>query len=102
VQVDPFLEIREGMTVEDADGDTIGKVVAIYRPAQVGGSGASASSPGSEACIKVHSGLPLIGRTLYVPSSAVREIVDDRVILVEDESRVEDLGWEERPAWLTE
>jgi len=100
VQVDPLLQIREGMTVEDADGDTVGKVAAIYRATSVGASGAG--SPDAEACIKVHSGLPLIGRTLYVPADAIREVKEDRVILVADETRVEDLGWEERPAWVQE
>lgn len=93
-------QIREGMHVEDADGDKIGTVRAIYQPVRLVSTTASDAVPAGDTYVKVHSGLPLLGTDLYIPSSAVRDVTDDRVILRLDETHVREQGWGERPAWI--
>jgi hypothetical protein len=95
-------QIREGMNVEDADGDKIGSVRAIHQPVRVVSTTARDPAPPDETYLEVHAGLPILGKTLYIPVSAIRDIADDRVILRIDESRVDDQGWDERPAWIRE
>jgi hypothetical protein len=34
--------------------------------------------------------------------SAVRTVVDDRVILTIDKSRLDDQGWGQKPHWITD
>ena len=60
--------IREGMSVEDADGDTVGTVKAVYQ-AHAGGRlpTASNASPAGDAYLKVHAGLPFIGKNAVHP-----------------------------------
>jgi hypothetical protein len=94
--------IREGMSVEDADGDSIGTVKAVFQAVRATSTGASDAAPAGDAYLEVHAGLPLIGKTLYIPSSAIRDVADDRVILQLDETRVEEQGWEQRPTWIDE
>jgi hypothetical protein len=107
--------LREGMSVEDADGDSVGTVKAVYRPVRVAPAGTGPSAPASgvlapaaastpapagDTYLKVHSGLPLLGKTLYIPSSAIRDVSGDRVILEIDETRVNEQGWQDRPSWI--
>jgi hypothetical protein len=95
---DGLLHLREGMTVEDADGDKIGTIKGIVQPAAVVVQATNTTvQTGGEVFLKVHSGLPIIGKTLYIPSSAVRDVSGDRVILIADESKVDDMGWDQLP-----
>ena len=94
--------IREGMSVEDADGDSVGTVKAVFQAVRASSADSGNASPAGDAYLKVHAGLPLIGKTLYIPLSAIRDVADDRVILQLDETRVEEQGWEQRPAWIDE
>jgi hypothetical protein len=102
VQDDIALRIHKGMAVEDADGDKVGTIDAIYLPVTVTSQPTSAAEPVGEAYLKVHSGLPIIGTTYYIPMGAVRDVADERVILKMDETRLEMRGWHERPAWIDE
>jgi hypothetical protein len=43
-----------------------------------------------------------LGKNLYIPASAIRDVTPDRVILQIDETRIDEQGWEERPAWINE
>ena len=90
------------MHVEDADGDKIGTVLAIYQPVRVTSAGLSAATPAGDAYLKVHVGLPLLGKNLYIPAGAIRDVAVDRNILRVDESRLDEQGWDERPAWIGE
>jgi hypothetical protein len=64
---------------------------------------AASNAPSTgDTYLKVHAGLPLLGKNLYIPASAIRDVTDDRVILRLDESRVSAEGWDERPAWINE
>jgi hypothetical protein len=94
--------IHDGMHIEDADGDKIGTVLAIYQPVRVISTGFSSAEPAGDAYLKVHVGLPLLGKNLYIPASAIRDVTADRIILRVDESRLDEQGWDERPAWIGE
>jgi hypothetical protein len=104
MQDDRWLRLHEGMTVEDADGDNIGTVKGIVQPATVASvqTADTTVQTGGEVYLKVHSGLPLIGKTLYIPSSAVRDVSGDRVILIVDESSVDEQGWDHLPPGVAE
>ena len=93
-QQDLLTTIREGMQVEDADGDKVGTVAELCLP---GSAGSSPSAMTKVACIKVSVGLLSIGGHWYIPLSAVRTVVDDRVILDVDQTRLGDLGFDKPP-----
>ena len=95
-------QIHEGMTVEDADGDKIGTVGAIFQPVRVASTGLSTAEPAGDACLKVHVGLSVLGKDLYIPASAIRDVTADRIILRIDETDLDKQGWDERPAWIKE
>lgn len=101
MQQDQLLRIQEGMDVEDADGDAVGSVSQVYPPAspQVA---LPAADPTGMGYIKVSAGLLGIGGHWYIPSSAIRTVVDERVILTVDKTKLGDMGWDERPAWMHE
>ena len=101
MQEEQVLRLHEGMTVEDADGDKVGTVKGIVQPAAVVMRTADTTvQSGGEVYLKVHVGLPLLGKTYYIPSSAIRDVTPDRVILVIDESKLGDQGWDQRPAGI--
>ena len=92
-QQDLHATIREDMKVEDADGDKVGTVAALCLP------DGTEAAPGAVAAshIKVSVGLLSLGGHWYIPLSAVRTVVDDRVILNVDQTKLGDLGWD-KPA----
>lgn len=93
-QQDLLTTIREGMQVEDADGDKVGTVAELCLPTGVG---TSPSAVSKAAYIKISVGLLSIGGHWYIPLSAVRTVVDDRVILDVDQTRLGDLGFDRPP-----
>jgi hypothetical protein len=95
VQQDLIPRIRDGMQVEDADGDAVGTVDELMLPV---GTDLRGTTPGREAHIKVRVGIMGIGGHWYIPVSAVRTVVDDRVILDVDQTRLDEMGWGEPPA----
>jgi hypothetical protein len=50
--------------------------------------------------LKVSAGLFGLAGHWYIPSCAIRTVVDERVILTVDRSKLEDLGYDEKPAWI--
>ena len=95
-----FASIRSGMTVEDADGDKIGTVGAIFQPAQVTSTAPTRAQPTGEAFRKVDTGFLGLGRDLYIPASAIRDVTTDRIILTVDKDRVDVMGWDQKPPWI--
>jgi hypothetical protein len=95
-----FATITEGMTVEDADGDKVGTVGAIYQPAQVVSTATTAASAATEPVMKINRGLLGLGKHLYIPATAIRDVTTDRIILVSDKTRIDDMGWDQKPAWI--
>ena len=95
-------QIHQGMHVEDADGDTIGTVSAIYQPVRTIATTSGTAAPAGDTYLKVHAGLPLLGKNLYIPASAIRDVTADRIILRIDETDLDKQGWDDRPAWIKE
>lgn len=95
-------QIHEGMDVEDADGDKIGTVGAIYQPMRVVSTTSSEAAPAGDTYLKVHAGLSFLGKNLYIPASAIRDVTADRIILRIDETDLDKQGWDERPSWIKE
>ena len=94
MQQDLIPRIRDGMNVEDADGDAVGTVDELVLPV---GADVRGTAPGHEARIKVRVGIMGLGGHWYIPLSAVRTVVDDRVILDVDQTRLGKMGWDKAP-----
>jgi len=95
-----FGNIREGMDVVDFDGDKVGTVDKIFQPATVRSTASSTADPASEPILKVKSGLLGLGTEYYIPSSAIRDVATDQVVLSVDKDQVDNMGWDARPPWL--
>jgi hypothetical protein len=100
MQEERFAPIREGMTVEDADGDKVGTVGKIYQPASVSSTASSTTAPAGELFLKVDTGFLGLGKDRFIPASAIRNVTGDRVILTVDKDRVDEMGWDVRPTWI--
>src|SRR5687768_1020522 len=74
MQEDRFAPIREGMTVEDADGDKVGTVGKIYQPASVTSTASSTTEPAGELFLKVDTGFLGLGKDQFIPASAIRDV----------------------------
>ena len=95
MQQDIPTRIRDGMDLEDADGDPIGSISKVYYR-----TGATSTAPTVDAYLQVGAGLFGLTGHWYIPVSAVRDVVDNRVILREDRSKLSDLGWDQKPEWI--
>ena len=71
-----FASVGKGMTVEDADGDKIGTVGAIFQPTQVSSTASTTARPVGEAFMKVATGFLGLGKDLYIPTSAIRNVTE--------------------------
>jgi hypothetical protein len=100
MQEERFAPIREGMTVEDADGDKVGTVGKIYQPASVSSTASSSAEPAGQLFLKADTGFLGLGKDLFIPASAIRDVTGDRVILTVDKDRVDGMGWDVRPPWI--
>lgn len=88
------------MDVCDVNGDRIGTVARVHRrePATIGGEG----RPDQEDVIEVKTGFLGLGKHLYVPLSAIREVTQACVFLGASRDDVRRLNWDVRPAYLEE
>ncbi len=98
--------LREGMDVYDPDGDKVGKVGRVYHPAGATATPSTTSGTstrptgGTESYFKVDTGFLGLGKDLFIPTTAIRDVTGDRVILNIDKDRVDTMGWDRRPSWL--
>jgi len=97
MQQDMTTRIRDGMDLEDADGDPIGSISKVYYPTSM-----TSTDPAGDAYLQVGAGLFGLTGHWYIPMIAVRDVVDNRVILREDRSKLSDLGWDQKPEWITD
>jgi hypothetical protein len=93
-QQDLLTMVHDGMHVEDADGDSVGTVAELCLPVSAGTDPRAVSKA---AYIKVSVGLMSLGGHWYIPLDAVRTVVDDRVILDVDQTKLGDLGYDKPP-----
>ena len=98
--------LSEGMEVRDINGDKVGKIGQIYRP--VGAVAPSTAIPSgstepaslSDQYLKVDTGFLGIGEDLYIPTSAVSDVIGNHVVLNVDKDQVDTRGWDRPPGWV--
>jgi hypothetical protein len=97
-----FGNIREDMDVVGADGDTVGTVARIIQPVAVSSTASSTAEPAGELILKVESGILGLGTTYYIPTSVVRDVTTERVVLSVDKDDLDNarMGWDTYPPWL--
>ena len=91
--------IRPGMGVCDVGGDRVGSVGEVHhagRPADP----AAASVP--DEILEIKTGLLGLGKRLYVPMSAVQEVLTESIFLARPKEEFESLGYYEKPAHLSQ
>ena len=100
--------LRPNMEVCDLSGDKVGTLAHIYRsPEAAGASGegapaAASEPPPYEAVLDIKTGLLGLGSHLYVPLSAVQDLLSDCVFLSKPKAEFESQGWHDRPPYLDE
>jgi hypothetical protein len=107
MQEQDFAHIVRDMDVCDYGGDKIGTIVRVHRHelAAVGsgpsGTSASDTERPHEDVLEVKTGFLGLGKHLYIPMSAVREVIGDCVFLsAQSHDDVEHLGWDQKPSYL--
>ena len=90
--------IVSGMDVCDVGGDKIGSVAVVHRVSKPP-EPATASAP--EEILEVKTGLLGLGKHLYVPMSAVQEVLSESVFISRPKEDFESLGYYEKPAHLS-
>jgi hypothetical protein len=90
--------IVPGMEVCDVGGDKIGSV-AVFHRVITPPDPATASAP--DEILEVKTGLLGLGKRLYVPMSAVQEVVTESIYLSSPKEQFESLGYYEKPAHLS-
>ena len=95
-----FGNIHEGMDVMDVDGDKIGTVDKIFQPAAVSSTASTTGRATGEPILKLETGFLGLGTDYYVPSSAVRDVTTERVVLGVDKDDLDTTGWNMRPSWI--
>ena len=90
--------IVSGMDVCDVGGDKIGSVAVLHRVVKLPDP-AAASAP--EEILEVKTGLLGLGKRLYVPMSAVQEVLTESIFLSRPKEEFESLGYYEKPAHLS-
>ena len=91
--------IVSGMDVCDVGGDKIGSVAVFHRVVKLPDP-AAASAP--EETLEVKTGLLGLGKRLYVPMSAVQEVLTESIFLALPKEEFESLGYYEKPAHLSQ
>lgn len=103
MQSDAFFErIREGMDVVDVNGEKVGTVGKIYLPARVSSTTTDYAEPAGQFCMKVDTGFLGLGKDLYVPASAIRDVMADRVELNVAKDVLDSMDWDKKPSWIEE
>lgn len=102
--------IHPSMEVDTSDGKRIGKVIHVWERAATPSladptTSPTTSAPGwpadEEGYLKVHHGLPgFLGQDLYIPFSAVEQVLPSVVILNLTREQLAQKGWNVRPDFL--
>lgn len=90
--------IVSGMDVCDVGGDKVGSVAVVHRFDPLPDPAASGAP---EEILEVKTGLLGLGKHLYVPLSAVQEVLTDSVFISRPKEEFESLGYYEKPGQLS-
>ncbi len=97
----PILEqrylgrIEPGMDVCEVGGDKVGTVAHVHRYEPV-----PPEAPPGEEVLEVKTGFLGLGAHLYVPLSAVQEVLEGGVFLAKPKEAFAGAGWHDQPAHL--
>ena len=89
--------IVSGMDVCDVGGDKVGSVAVVHRSSPLPDPAASGAP---EEILEVKTGLLGLGKHLYVPLSAVQEVLAESIFLSSPKEEFESRGYYEKPAQL--
>jgi hypothetical protein len=91
------------MDVCDLGGEKVGTIAHVYRQEPVlAGGHAGAGEPPLEEMMEVKTGFLGLGQHLYIPLSAIEDVLSDCVFLSRNKADLEQLNWGERPPRLDE
>ena len=93
--------ITPGMDVCDVTGEKVGSISHLYGFADATAEGVTPARTGDEV-IEVKTGFLGLGKHLYIPFSAVQEVLTDSIFLSKSRETFEELGYENKPAHLAE
>ena len=92
-------QLREGQEVRSVDGQSMGKIKAIWYGSDQPGS--LISTTDEKTCFEVQKGGLLSKETLYLPCEAVADISGNAVTLKADADTVKATpSWHHKPAWI--
>jgi len=101
----PILEQRflgrilPGMEVCDVGGDKVGSVAHIHRFSELPDPADTEAMP--EEYLELKTGFFGFGKHMYVPMSAVQEVLTDSLYLSKAKEEFEALGYENKPEHLS-
>jgi hypothetical protein len=88
--------IVPGMDVCDVTGEKVGSIAHIYRFDEA--TDEATSTRAGDELIEVKTGFLGLGKHLYIPMSAVQEVLTDSIFLSKSRESFSELGYEEKPA----
>jgi hypothetical protein len=98
-----LAQLKPDMDVSDVAGKKVGTISHIYRSADA----ANAMSPATlgelspyDELMEVKTGFLGLGSHLYIPISAIQEILNEGVFLSKSQEAFEGLGWHNKPAYF--
>ena len=93
--------ITPGMDVCDVTGEKVGSIAHVY---QFEDAAAESATPArtAEEIIEVKTGFLGFGKHLFIPVSAVQEVLTDSIFLSKSRESFEELGYEQKPTHLSQ
>ena len=99
--------LKPDMDVCDVNGEKVGTIAHMYRPAETMASMSGEISPATpgamptaDEVMEVKTGFLGLGSHLYIPLGAIQETLTDCVFVAEPKEAFERLGWHDKPAHL--
>jgi hypothetical protein len=92
--------IVPGMDVCDVTGEKVGSIAHIYRYDEA--TDESTATRAGDELIEVKTGFLGMGKHLYIPMSAVQEVLTDSIFLSKSREAFEELGYDSKPAHFAE
>ena len=90
--------ILPGMNVCDITGGKVGSIAKVHHLSQPSD---PAGGSGPDEILEVKTGLFGLGKHLYIPTSAVQEVLAESIFISEPKERFESLGYHQKPADLS-
>src|SRR5947209_4733404 len=95
-RVDPEMDVC------DINGEKIGTVAHVYHHEYASAGATSEGMTERAEIIEVKSGFLGLGKRLFVPMTAVHDVTNGAVFLSRPRESIDEVGWETKPADLSE